>query len=352
MKRFNPQIQHFLVSFLKELEEMQMPYVIMRDYENLPYSVNNDIDLLFPWAFRHRSIAVLRSTATRYSLRVALRYSANCTSFFLFLDGFLEGIHVDLFYSLDFRGIPLVSSSLMLSRRKPHKIFFILDKSDEAYLNFIYRFLIRGEIRTKYRKAFSQCAQDESIFQMNLMETFGNKSGEQISKWLAEENFHTLTHNHFKLFAIFFLTQIRHQPLQTASGLLFTFRRLLRRVCYPEGAQGLLYFDSREVEMQEVPKLLEALEQILYKSKISILKKPTLLNGIRAYYKRFMGHLVIFLSDAPPRHTKNFNFRCRIQASADGMSWKAVNRANQGADATSLAIFILQSIASCEKSDR
>ncbi|MBN2064567.1 MAG: hypothetical protein JW745_07170, partial [Sedimentisphaerales bacterium] len=116
----------FLESMFALLNERQMQYVVLRNYEDLPDVVDNDVDLLVASGNMKQveaELAILARQSGFLLLRKVRRF--RYVSFWYLLPGIAEVLHLDIWTAIDIKGIRWIDEKEIFARRKPYKQFFV-----------------------------------------------------------------------------------------------------------------------------------------------------------------------------------------------------------------------------------
>ena len=141
----------FLVNIFKKFKKNSIEYVILRNYEKLPYDNDSkDVDILIK--------ACTIDNTFNLILKEAKELGYNCIwlnplDYLVGLvlakieNGIIYSIKIDLFIGLKWRGIEYINSDLILSKQIPYKEFFVPSKESEAFIMIMYYILYAKGIR-------------------------------------------------------------------------------------------------------------------------------------------------------------------------------------------------------------
>lgn len=142
-----------VLEMISTLEREGIFSVYLRNYENLPEAVGNDVDLLVPTGSRSAAIRTLMRVAesegwsylgSGHFSPVAL-YFANLET--------TETLHLDLFDRIEWHFLEFADAAGILARRVWNGKVHIPAAGDEVYLNVATRLIYQGNIREKHRIA-------------------------------------------------------------------------------------------------------------------------------------------------------------------------------------------------------
>ena len=143
-----------LIDIFNEFKKQSIEYVILRNYEKLPYDNDSkDVDILIKACTIDNTLNLI--------LKEAKELGYNCIwlnplDYLVGLvlakieNGIIYSIKIDLFIGLKWRGIEYINSDLILSKKIPYKEFFVPSKESEAFIMIMYYILYAKGIRDKY----------------------------------------------------------------------------------------------------------------------------------------------------------------------------------------------------------
>lgn len=144
----------FLVNIFKKFKNESIEYVVLRNYEKLPFDNDSkDVDILIKPSTIDNTLNLILKEAKE------LGYSCiwiNPLDYLVGLvvakveNGAIYSVKIDLFIGLKWRGIEYINSDLILSRAIPYKEFFVPSKGSEAFIMILYYTLYAKGIRDKY----------------------------------------------------------------------------------------------------------------------------------------------------------------------------------------------------------
>ncbi len=176
----------FLVKIFKKLKNESIEYVVLRNYEKLPFDNDSkDVDILInPNEIKHSLNLILKEAKE-------LGYSCiwlNPLDYLVGLvlakvkDGAIYSVKIDLFIGLKWRGIEYINSDLILSRAIPYKEFFVPSKESEAFIMILYYTLYAKGIRDKYlNHIYSYSTNNIDDFKDILTKTLDSSLSSKIS---------------------------------------------------------------------------------------------------------------------------------------------------------------------------
>ena len=155
---------------------------MLRNYQDLPATTSNDIDVLVsPGQFAAAERALV-DAAGDCGYRLHNRIEFATTSFFFFHTESLRQIQIDLFTSLTWHSFDLLSVSEVLARRiVRNDLFAVPQPVDEAIINLCGRLIYHGYVREKYKAGIQAAFRAEpEQARARLGEIFGSALAEPV----------------------------------------------------------------------------------------------------------------------------------------------------------------------------
>lgn len=181
----------FLVNIFKKFKKKSIEYVILRNYEKLPYDNDSkDVDILIKACTIDNTLNLI--------LKEAKELGYNCIwlnplDYLVGLvlakieNGIIYSIKIDLFIGLKWRGIEYINSDLILSKKIPYKEFFVPSKESEAFIMIMYYILYAKGIRDKYlNHIYCYATNNIDDFNYILTKTLDSSLSLKISKLITQ----------------------------------------------------------------------------------------------------------------------------------------------------------------------
>ena len=181
----------FLVNIFKKFKKKSIEYVVLRNYEKLPYDNDSkDVDILIHQKDINYSLT--------FVLKEAKELGYNCIwlnplDYLVGLvlakieNGIIYSIKIDLFIGLKWRGIEYINSDLILSKQIPYKEFFVPSKESEAFIMIMYYILYAKGIRDKYlNHIYCYATNNIDDFNYILTKTLDSSLSLKISKLITQ----------------------------------------------------------------------------------------------------------------------------------------------------------------------
>ena len=181
----------FLVNIFKKFKKKSIEYVVLRNYEKLPFDNDSkDVDILIK--------ACTIDNTFNLILKEAKELGYNCIwlnplDYLVGLvlakieNGIIYSIKIDLFIGLKWRGIEYINSDLILSKQIPYKEFFVPSKESEAFIMIMYYILYAKGIRDKYlNHIYCYATNNINDFNYILTKTLDSSLSLKISKLITQ----------------------------------------------------------------------------------------------------------------------------------------------------------------------
>ena len=236
-------LEVLIIKFFEKLEQKNIKYCLLRNYEKVPQQVGNDLDLLILGKdiqkFQKCVFAVAHSLNWKL-LRVTRR--SGHSVFCLFNPDTEKSITIDQWSSFNYKGIIWADEKKFLDCRIKFNNFFIPQKSDEIATLLIKDLIQNGAVRKKYHNQiqeqlnngcendiaeFIRCGLSDQIAK-NLISEAKKGNWENVNKQCSNIRFalvkRTLLKNPLKIFlgVLHFLFGYIYGSFAKSSGLFIT----------------------------------------------------------------------------------------------------------------------------------
>ena len=225
-----------IIHLIGTLEKEGVSSVYLRNYENLPFDVGNDVDLLIPRGGMHRVTEILKREA-----KLVGWCFLGCASFSSLAVYFAnpatgETLHVDLFDRIAWHFLGYADAALILAKRRWNGLVFIPDDRDVLYINLCARLIYQGVIREKHQKqAAAWLSSEGEAFVAGAFERHLGKNGRSFAADLIRCDWAGSPALSARLRRLAWLRYGGRHPLQTLRGLLAYVWRILAKLVHPPG---------------------------------------------------------------------------------------------------------------------
>ena len=133
MANYNPKLETFIKEVFNELNCIDLPYVILRNYELLPKEVGNDIDLLVLEKDLDNFSEILFNKGSQDKWYLSEYHNRYGFSSFIFTLGDSNILKWDIWAPISWKGFKWVDSSVLMENRLlVSKQFYIPSPGSEA----------------------------------------------------------------------------------------------------------------------------------------------------------------------------------------------------------------------------
>jgi hypothetical protein len=249
------------MTVLKEFHLRELPYLYLRNYENLPSGIGNDVDLLVAPGLRNKALSILESIVsdTGWSLYRIIEFGP--LSLYLCDPAHADFLHIDLFDRLEWHWVPFADSSTILDRRIWNGLVFQPDPRDEVFLNVMTRLGYAGIVREKHRSQSKTLGAKLGgpAFVETWVQHLGHAIGSRCGSMAARGDWDGLMAYARSHRPQWFFTLVLKRPFSAACGLFRYGRRSMKRILHPPGpviAWMGKKPDRREAEHSALARLL------------------------------------------------------------------------------------------------
>ncbi|KGK98085.1 hypothetical protein LI82_10120 [Methanococcoides methylutens] len=216
---------HFIVNVFNELEKQKLPYIVLRNYENLPQDAGHDIDVLVGEEDLDRYSTLLCETAKKEGwclVQYAKRYGFHSFTFVSTL-GTKEMISLkwDVWAPISWKGFTWIDTGVALKTRKAHQNgFYTPAPGVEAATLLLKEVLQLGKIKDKYLNLIKRYAQNDSDNFVNVLEKpFGKNTANRLLDYAQNGNWKQVEKAHKELRLILVKNAIKKSPISPLIGL-------------------------------------------------------------------------------------------------------------------------------------
>lgn len=227
----------WIENFLHELEAQGIPAVYLRNHENLPQDIGNDVDLLVPGNALNEATRMAKDCAAESGWRQVRSVEFGPLSMFFANEDGSQFVHIDLFTRLEWHCVPFADPEKILARRQWNGLVFIPDPLDEMLLNVITRLYYHGMIREKHRLQAARILQQEDSGRLPRIigEHLGNRVAHHMAPLLMEQRWDELEALTPKWRRLLLWQALGKRFPKTLTATMRYLRRAIRRILRPPG---------------------------------------------------------------------------------------------------------------------
>jgi thymidylate kinase len=231
----------FLLNLLDHLSKEKEEWAYLRNYECLPDSIGNDVDLLVREGRRDIICRILREFADLSGWAITKVVHFSPLTIYLAKED--ETLHIDLFDRMEWHVLPFADVTELMDSRILRGEIWTLDAGSESFVNVMTRHIYEGIVREKHREQFRKLDEPaQNKFGSLLTAMTGERTsamlmGHAISgDWDPFERGHKLVRRDLSLRSVF------KAPVSMLTGLVRFVRRTVERVAFPPG--NLVVFEG------------------------------------------------------------------------------------------------------------
>lgn len=220
---------------IENLNQAQVKYCIIGDYENLPESVGHDIDM---WTnnmkvFRSCLEHAMKATGFRPIIDNETHQGFNIACYKKEADG-ITIMKFDIMNSTAYKSfLDLYSSEEMESSIVPYKNFYIASEANEALMHFVYPMFEWGFVKKDiYKEAIYKYANDP-IFRFTFERLWGQSTSNIILEKISQHDWKDIEAMMPKLRCRAILRAL--PKMKTWKKMFYTGTDLIKRWCKPTG---------------------------------------------------------------------------------------------------------------------
>lgn len=170
-------IEKLLNSLFSRLDREDLSYCVLRNHENIPFDIGNDLDLLVHIKDIKAFDKTLRDAGIDSGWHVVKNPSRfGYRSYWMAEENTNRIIHIDVWSRFTWKGIRYLDERQFLNNRKRNRDFHITETCCEIVLLLVKDIIQTGKIRRKYTKRIQDFSQNNSAELVNLLRKgFGRK---------------------------------------------------------------------------------------------------------------------------------------------------------------------------------
>ena len=230
------QISGLVAAVFRAWHQARIPFLILRNYEELPHFTTNDIDVLVAPNDLRRAEVTLLAAARESGFRLVNRGEFATLALYLAAEDGNTQAHFDLFTNLKWRGFDFLDCRAFLAHRVDRGLFAVPHPAHEAATNLLAHFVFTGQVKEKYRAGIAAGFQAEPAAATELLAgTCGPALAAALVAAGARGDWSGIERQAGALRRNLVLRQLTFHPLRTAGTFLRDGARLVRRFLRPPG---------------------------------------------------------------------------------------------------------------------
>jgi glycosyltransferase involved in cell wall biosynthesis len=222
-----------LMDLLKKCEEEELLYVVLRNHEQLPEEIGNDVDILIEEGKEDAFQDVVEEMVEKHGWYVHQRDSGNYYILYQYKNEEWISVRIDAITNLQVQGREYPGASAVLSQRKKNKKGIYIPSPTHEIVHIIIHTLFGPHYnREKYTKALEEKLEkeefDRGTAKIMLEKVFKSYTAEEITVALGEKNIQKIFRGENTLWQIF----TKKHKEEVKSETLFS--KIKRRI-FPTG---------------------------------------------------------------------------------------------------------------------
>jgi thymidylate kinase len=255
-------ISRLIPAVFRAWREAGVAFLVLRNYEGLPNSTTNDIDVLVHQEALGRAERVLSEAAEGAGFRLHNRARFATLALYFHSSKTLAQVHFDLFTDLKWRGFDFLRCDRFLEHRLDRGLFYVPDTADEAATNLLASMIFTGNVKDKYKSSIAsgfraKPADAEAL----LARTYGAAHAKFIAQAAIGERWAEIEQRTGALRRALVIRQMMGQPFRTLRSLSKDCLRLAQRFFRPPGLMVALCGSDGSGKSTAAAAMIEGLER-------------------------------------------------------------------------------------------
>jgi thymidylate kinase len=235
------EVSQFVTAVFRAWQQAGIAFLVLRNYENLPQSISNDIDILLNPSQRRAAEDSLLATAGNSGFRLHNRAEFATLALYFSSKRSNAQVHFDLFTALKWRSFDFLRCDEFLERRINRNLFSIPHSADEAATNLLANMIYTGKVKEKYKPSITTGFRNEPAAATTLLaKAYGPELAEFVVANGAKENWSQLEAATPALRRALITRQLIGRPFATLASFVKDGARLFKRILHPPGLTVVL----------------------------------------------------------------------------------------------------------------
>lgn len=230
------EVTQFVTAVFRAWQHAGLSFLVLRNYEDLPHSISNDIDVLLEPALIGAAEACMLAAARGADFRLHNRAEFATLACYFSSNRSNTQVHFDLFSNLRWRSLDFLRCDDFLERKVPRGLFFVPHPAHEAATNLLANLIYTGKVKEKYKPSITAGFRNETAVATTLLaQTYGERLAEIIVAAAAKENWPQMEGIASRLRRTLIARQLMRHPLTTLTAFIHDGTRLFKRILRPPG---------------------------------------------------------------------------------------------------------------------
>lgn len=254
-----------VLKLLQVFDCQKFPYTYLRNFENLPDDVGNDVDLLVPAGMRTRAAEMIASSLNGTGWFLIRQVEFGPLSLFFVNDALDQFMHIDLFDRIEWHWLEYANAPQLIERRQWNGMIHHPSIEDEIVINILTRLFYAGAVREKHQQQAATYLrkQPADVLIAAFGAHLGTKSGTLVAAHVVRQDWHGLTSITTSLRRALYQRALFRLPVASAlMGFWRYLRRATLRLLRPpgpflvfEGADGV----GKSIIMERIVPMMKGL---------------------------------------------------------------------------------------------
>jgi hypothetical protein len=226
----------FVTSVFQSWKAHGIAFLVLRNYDSLPHSTSNDIDVLILPHHFHDAERVMVNAAKQagYVLHNRVRFAT--TAYFFYHPRSHRQVHVDLFSSLRWHCLPLLPPEAVVAARLHRDLYAIPNPLHEALISLFTSLVYTGQVKEKYRATIHAGLRSAPDVATRLLaDAVGSRLASQCVQAAIGEQWHAVESLCWDLRAALIPRQVTRHPWNTLRAVVSDSLRFVERLVRPPG---------------------------------------------------------------------------------------------------------------------
>lgn len=235
------EIGRLVAAVFRAWDAAGVEFLVLRNYEGLPDSTTNDIDVLVAPEQVRQAETTLLQTAGEAGFRLHNRAEFASLALYLSSRTSTAQTHFDLFTHLKWRSLEYLDCRKFLGRRVKRGLFAVPHPADEAVTSLLSFLIYTGTAKPKYRAGIAAGFRTEAAGATELLaQTYGQELAQSVVAAGAREDWAAVEAATGALRRALILRHLTRHPARLIGSLISDAGRLVRRFLRPPGLTVVL----------------------------------------------------------------------------------------------------------------
>jgi len=242
------------------LEHAGIKPVYLRNYENLPQDIGNDVDLLVSESHRKTAENIVIDVASKHGWVWYSRAEFSPVALYFACQETQETLHVDLFDRIEWHWCEYADSMAIMGRREWNGLVHVPHPLDEITVNVLTRLLYHGVVRDKHRdqslRLVTSAQSGKDHFFNVIKQHCGHKVAARIAPMILEGRWDDLERSARRIKILIYIRCLLERPGRSMKLLLKYISRSIHRIMRPPG----MFFAFEGAPSMDLQKIIDEIK--------------------------------------------------------------------------------------------